>query len=332
MHSAAAGHVPPGAVIAIFGGSILASSALVLPTPPSPAPGNLLLPDECRDATVLAIHKPRGVLSATGPDLVNGRRTLTDLMVAAAPEGIEPIPGHVGRLDLDTSGLILVTTDGLLLEAALGVPSAESLHESSPPLRKVYTLLLAGRHAPDGAAIESLRDPLVHQRGGMDYYSDGATVEHVRSFRSEELAAEHAFIDRDDDDADAKKEERAALRAGRAAVVRSRKTGQIVRPYVPFDGWLTEVKLTIAQGRHRQIRRLCKRAGLKLRHLRRIAFGPVELGGMVPGDVRALGLDEKAELYRACLPGHTLEGAHGRRSLAMEVARAKRRGTDIEGK
>jgi 23S rRNA pseudouridine2605 synthase len=53
----------------------------------------------------LALHKPRGVVSTMSDP--EGRRTLHDL-VADRPERLF----HVGRLDTDTSGLILLTNDG----------------------------------------------------------------------------------------------------------------------------------------------------------------------------------------------------------------------------
>ena len=43
---------------------------------------------------------------------------------------------------------------------------------------------------------------------------------------------------------------------------------------------------------------------------------------MQPGDVRVLGMEEKSQLYRACVPW--LEGAHERRIHAMEAARKAR--------
>jgi 23S rRNA pseudouridine2605 synthase len=53
----------------------------------------------------LALNKPRGVVSTMSDP--EGRRTLQDL-VSDRPERLF----HVGRLDTDTSGLILLTNDG----------------------------------------------------------------------------------------------------------------------------------------------------------------------------------------------------------------------------
>src|SRR3954471_23476888 len=53
----------------------------------------------------LVLNKPRGVVSTMSDP--EGRRTLTDL-VADRPERLF----HVGRLDTDTDGLILLTNDG----------------------------------------------------------------------------------------------------------------------------------------------------------------------------------------------------------------------------
>ncbi len=59
-----------------------------------------------------AVHKPRGVLT-TVRDTV-GRRTVMDLL----PPGL-PRLYPVGRLDLDTEGLVLLTNDGALAHALL---------------------------------------------------------------------------------------------------------------------------------------------------------------------------------------------------------------------
>ncbi len=55
---------------------------------------------------VYALHKPAGVVS-TAKD-THGRRTVVDLV--RAPRGTRLYP--VGRLDADTTGLLLLTNDG----------------------------------------------------------------------------------------------------------------------------------------------------------------------------------------------------------------------------
>lgn len=57
------------------------------------------------DHVYLVLNKPRGVVSTMSDP--QGRRTLSDL-VADRPERLF----HVGRLDTDTSGLLLLTNDG----------------------------------------------------------------------------------------------------------------------------------------------------------------------------------------------------------------------------
>lgn len=70
----------------------------------------------------------------------------------------------------------------------------------------------------------------------------------MRCMCDERLAVEYALIDREDAEEVAR--DRAALRARRQPV-RSRASGELVPPYVPYGGWLTEVELVISQGRHR---------------------------------------------------------------------------------
>ncbi len=57
------------------------------------------------DKVYLVLNKPRGVVSTMSDP--EGRRTLQDL-IAERPERLF----HVGRLDTDTSGLIILTNDG----------------------------------------------------------------------------------------------------------------------------------------------------------------------------------------------------------------------------
>lgn len=96
-----------------------------------------------REALVyIALYKPRNVLSAAeGQD---DRRTVRDLI---------PAPGHlypVGRLDVDSEGLILMTNDGELTNK---LTHPRYGHE------KEYRVLLARR--PDGEQLEAWRRGVV---------------------------------------------------------------------------------------------------------------------------------------------------------------------------
>lgn len=88
---------------------------------------------------VYAVHKPAGVVS-TARD-THGRRTVVDLIRSA--ERLYP----VGRLDADTTGLILLTNDGDLAYA-LTHPSFE--------VPRTYRARVDGR--PDERALRALRD------------------------------------------------------------------------------------------------------------------------------------------------------------------------------
>ncbi|HEX3434831.1 MAG TPA: pseudouridine synthase [Solirubrobacteraceae bacterium] len=88
-----------------------------------------------------ALHKPAGIVS-TARD-THGRRTVLDL-VAEPQARLYP----VGRLDADSSGLILLTNDGEL---------ANRLTHPSFEVHKTYRVTLGG--APIGdAALRRLRD------------------------------------------------------------------------------------------------------------------------------------------------------------------------------
>jgi 23S rRNA pseudouridine2605 synthase len=49
-----------------------------------------------------------------------------------------------------------------------------------------------------------------------------------------------------------------------------------------------ELTITIAEGRNREVRRLCEALGLEVDRLVRVKFGPVELGDLAVGKVRSL--------------------------------------------
>jgi 23S rRNA pseudouridine2605 synthase len=101
------------------------------------------------DLVYLAVNKPRGVLSAMSDS--RGRRTVADL-VADRPERLF----HVGRLDADSEGLLLLTNDGelahRLMHPAFGVAKTYLATVSAPVRRDVARQLRSGVELDDGPA------------------------------------------------------------------------------------------------------------------------------------------------------------------------------------
>ncbi len=89
---------------------------------------------DVRDEFVyLALNKPRGVLSAMSD--ARGRRTVGDLVADRSQRLF-----HVGRLDADSEGLLLLTNDGEL---------AHRLMHPSFEIEKVYLATVRGRMGRD---------------------------------------------------------------------------------------------------------------------------------------------------------------------------------------
>lgn len=105
----------------------------------------ITLPDE---RVVIALNKPCGYLSAMSDD--RGRCCASELL----PLERWPSLFHVGRLDADTSGLLLFTTDG-----DLGQALAHPSHE----VQKEYVACVKGR--VDEASLQRLREGVVLDDG-----------------------------------------------------------------------------------------------------------------------------------------------------------------------
>jgi 23S rRNA pseudouridine2605 synthase len=159
---------------------------------------------------IWALHKPTGVVSTVRD--THGRRTVLDLMPQTAGR-LYP----VGRLDADTTGLILLTNDGelanRLMHPSFEVPKTYRVKVARPPVRE--------------AALHALRT-------GVEL-EDGMTA---------------------------------------PALVRRLHPDQL--------------DLTIHEGRKRQVRRMCAAVGHPVKEIQRIAFGPLRLGGLPPGQARPL--------------------------------------------
>ena len=164
----------------------------------------------------IMLNKPRGYVCTLSDE--KGRKNVSELVSGC---GARVYP--VGRLDLNSEGLLLLTNDGEL---------ANRLTHPKKEVDKVYLVWLS-RYIPGCEA--SIASPIE---------IDGRTT---RPAKVETLRAE---------------DETALLR------------------------------ITIHEGRNRQIRRLCERANVTVTRLRRIAEGPLTLGELKPGQWRRLTPEE----------------------------------------
>ncbi|MED1793895.1 pseudouridine synthase [Brevibacillus nitrificans] len=90
-------------------------------------------PIQTEQHVYLMLHKPTGVITSVSDP--RGRRVVTDLL-----KGIKERVYPVGRLDYDTSGLLLLTNDGEL---------ANRLAHPSYEIDKVYRAWVKGVPSPD---------------------------------------------------------------------------------------------------------------------------------------------------------------------------------------
>ena len=163
----------------------------------------------------MMMHKPAGVVTSMADE--RGRRTVADLLPPDA-SGLFP----VGRLDRDTTGLLLFTNDTRL---------GDYLTDPDSHVPKTYEVTL---DAPLSAAA------------------------------------------------------RVALEGGLAG-----PDGTVYRPCVVRPGddpasWI----MTIDEGKNRQIRRMAGALGYSVVRLHRCAIGPLTLGSLAAGAVRALSAEE----------------------------------------
>ena len=56
-------------------------------------------------------------------------------------------------------------------------------------------------------------------------------------------------------------------------------------------------KITITEGRNRQVRKMCETVGFEVKKLKRVSFGGVTLDGLSVGEYRSLKPHEIKKLY-----------------------------------
>ncbi|MGI5963105.1 MAG: pseudouridine synthase [Lawsonibacter sp.] len=167
--------------------------------------------------TYLMLNKPRGYVTTLSDE--KGRRTVASLV-----EGCSARVWPVGRLDMDSEGLLLMTDDGALTHKLL-----HPKHQ----IEKEYLVWVTGDVK---RAVPILSAPM-------------------------ELDGDQLMP--------------AKIRQGR------------------ISGGVTQLSITIRQGKNRQVRRMCAKAGLTVLRLKRIREGRLCLDRtLAPGAWRSLSEEE----------------------------------------
>ena len=174
--------------------------------------------------TYIMMNKPRGYLSSTSDD--RGRKCVTDLL-----DGVRCRVYPVGRLDLISEGMLLLTDDGDL---------KNKLTHPSHSLPKVYRVKVNSEVTE--SQMEILTSPLV-----------------IDDYEIKPVEVRISDVD---------------------------ESG-------------TVLKMTLFEGRNRQIRKMCEAAGLTVRRLSRVSIGNLKLDGLQVGKWRYLEPEEVEYLKKA---------------------------------
>ena len=169
----------------------------------------------------ILLNKPRGIVTTMSDE--KGRTS-----VAALVFGVGARVYPVGRLDMDSDGLLLLTSDGEL---------ANKLTHPRHEIPKIYEVTVTG--GVDQKKLTLLSEPM-----NIDGYE-------ILPVKCELIKTDEAS---------------------------------------------SRIKMTLFEGRNRQIRKMCEAVGLKVTRLTRVAIGDIPLGKLEVGKFRHLTKAEVAYL------------------------------------
>lgn len=207
----------------------------------------------------VALHKPAGcIVTKSDPQ----RRNTVMSLLRSLPYA--SLLNPVGRLDMATEGLLLLTNDGALAyrltHPSYEVKKTYEVTTNSEPSARQVQALCEG-FLLDGRMTAPARAEII---GGGRRRNDGQRqmLEGEKGVAGRRIAARSA--------------DRQSAQGGR---------------------W--RVRLVIHEGRNRQIRRMFEHLGLPVLNLRRAAIGPIGLGHLSSGGHRSLTRKEVLELKRS---------------------------------
>ncbi len=185
--------------------------------------GQIIIP-MCDECICIMLNKPRGFVTT-----MSDERDRKNVSMLVKELGTRVYP--IGRLDMDSDGLLLLTNDGAL---------ANRLTHPKHDIPKIYRVSVKG--GVSDASLRLLRSALT---------VDGYKIQPVKT----EIIAQ-----------------------------------------APHQNGISVLEMTLFEGRNRQIRKMCDKAGLKITRLSRIAIGNIKLSNLAEGKWRRLTKKELAYL------------------------------------
>ena len=178
--------------------------------------GKRILPRKENKLVYILLNKPCGVVTSAKDE--KGRICVTDIVKC----GTRVYP--VGRLDLNSQGLILMTNDGEL---------TNKLTHPRHEIPKIYEVDVVGK----------------------------VTTEQLSALNSSMTIDGYVLL-------------------------------PVKTEFISKNEKFTTLRMTLYEGRNRQIRKMCDKVGLKVAKLVRTAIGSITLGDLQSGKWRYLGEDE----------------------------------------
>jgi len=208
---------------------------------------------------ILAYYKPKGMLSAMKDDKM-GRSHLGEVLNERyIKAGLHP----VGRLDYDTSGLILFSSSGDLTQR-----------------------LLHPRHHIEKEYVATVENPVDETSLAKRLEEGVQTTEGIHSAQLLDIipGVDVPFLDNDDDQTRITEKTTPA----EVEVTATASPDEIGNTNKVF----TNVRLVVSEGKHRMVRRMLANLGHPVIELKRERHGVITLGDMDVGEFRALSVEE----------------------------------------
>ncbi|WP_296495471.1 pseudouridine synthase [Rhodoferax sp.] len=228
---------------------------------------------QAKQVTVL-INKPLGLVSGQAEDGHEPAITLVQPQNRWAEDNARFFfhPSQLkslvpaGRLDIDSTGLLVLTQDGRVARQLIG---EDAVMEKEYLVRVMYTGVLNAAAADSAAATYAA--------------APGAQARSAQSGQVTQLS-------RIDDDDPVSQDVQSVFPPDKLALLRHglKLDGQALQPAKVEWQNPEQLRFVLTEGKKRQIRRMCEQVGLKVVGLKRVRIGRVMLGNLPVGQWRYL--------------------------------------------